>query len=80
MPTLWNDLLTHARAHGSDLSSLRMGGCGGSALPRSLMEAFQDDFGVRIVKAWGMTETSPLAAIAVPPRGTPPEPSTSRSA
>ncbi len=31
----------------------------------SLMERFQERYGVRIVQAWGMTETSPLAAIAL---------------
>lgn len=43
--------------------------CGGSAVPRALMQKFQDKFGVRIIQAWGMTETSPLAAIAYPPKG-----------
>jgi fatty-acyl-CoA synthase len=37
------------------------------------MEAFQQRLDVRIVQAWGMTETSPLAAIAHAPTGTPPE-------
>src|SRR4029079_13492092 len=45
-----------------DLSSVRMVVCGGSAVPRSLMERFQDRYRVRIVQGWGMTETSPLAA------------------
>jgi fatty-acyl-CoA synthase len=34
------------------------------------MEAFQKELGVEILQAWGMTETSPLASIARPPRGT----------
>jgi fatty-acyl-CoA synthase len=42
--------------------------CGGSAVPESLMRGF-DALGVRIVHAWGMTETSPLASIAHPPAG-----------
>jgi fatty-acyl-CoA synthase len=42
--------------------------CGGSAVPRSLMEKFQERHNVRIIQAWGMTETSPLAAIAHPPQ------------
>jgi len=53
----------------SDLSSLRLVACGGSAVPRSLMEAFEARHGVRIVQAWGMTETSPLASVAHPPPG-----------
>ena len=69
VPTIWNGLLQHVRAHGGDLSSLRMVPCGGSAVPRSLMEAFEKELGVLIVQAWGMTETSPIGSVAHPPRG-----------
>ncbi|NHF59395.1 long-chain fatty acid--CoA ligase [Flavobacteriaceae bacterium TP-CH-4] len=37
---------------------------GGSALPASLIEGFERDFGIRGVQAWGMTETSPLGTVA----------------
>jgi fatty-acyl-CoA synthase len=70
VPTIWNGLLQHIRAHGGDVSSLRLVPCGGSAVPHALMEAFQKELGVEILQAWGMTETSPLASIARPPRGT----------
>ena len=73
VPTIWADILRYADEHPVDLSSLRMVACGGSAVPRSLMEAFQERHGVRIVQAWGMTETSPLAAVALAPKGTPAE-------
>jgi fatty-acyl-CoA synthase len=69
VPTIWNDLLAYVDKHPTDLSSLRLVPCGGSAVPLSLMKAFQERHGVRIVQAWGMTETSPLAAIAHPVRG-----------
>ena len=69
VPTVWSDVLRHVDANQRDLSSLRLVVCGGSAVPRSLMEQFQDRHGVRIIQAWGMTETSPVAAIAFPPRG-----------
>ncbi len=71
VPTIWNGLLQHVRAHGDDLSSLRMVPCGGSAVPRVLMEAFEKELDVRIVQAWGMTETSPIGSVAHPPAGTP---------
>jgi fatty-acyl-CoA synthase len=71
VPTIWNDILRHCETNAADLSSLRLIACGGSAVPRILMERFQER-GVRIVQAWGMTETSPLAAIALPPKGTGP--------
>src|SRR5438270_3310648 len=46
---------------------------GGSAVPRSLIERFQERFGVPIIQAWGMTETSPLAAISFAPKESRPE-------
>ena len=71
VPTIWNDLLTFVDEHPTDLSSLRLVACGGAAVPLALMQAFEQRHGVRIVQAWGMTETSPLAAIAHPPKGQP---------
>ena len=68
VPTIWNDVLRYAEAHSSDLSSFRAIVCGGSAVPRSLMERFEQLYSVPIIQAWGMTETSPLGAVAVPPR------------
>jgi fatty-acyl-CoA synthase len=73
VPTVWADILRYADANAVDFSSVRLVPCGGSAVPRHLMEAFQERHGVRIIQAWGMTETSPLGAVAHPPRGTPPE-------
>jgi fatty-acyl-CoA synthase len=71
VPTIWNMLLAHVRSHGGDLSSLRLVPCGGSAVPHALQEAYEKELGVRIVQAWGMTETSPLGSVAFPPAGTP---------
>jgi fatty-acyl-CoA synthase len=68
VPTIWNDVLRYAEAKGSDLSSFRGIVCGGSAVPESLMRRFEARYGVPILQAWGMTETSPLAAVARPPR------------
>ncbi len=71
VPTIWSALLQHVRAHGGDLSSLRLVPCGGSAVPHALIEAYEKELGVRIVQAWGMTETSPLGSVAHPPAGLP---------
>jgi fatty-acyl-CoA synthase len=68
VPTIWNEVLRHSETSPVDLSSLRLVVCGGSAVPRSLMERFQERYGVAIIQAWGMTETSPLAAVAFPPK------------
>jgi fatty-acyl-CoA synthase len=68
VPTIWLDLLNYADASDADLSSLRCVPCGGSAVPLSLMQAFKERHGVEILQAWGMTETSPVASVARPPK------------
>jgi fatty-acyl-CoA synthase len=74
VPTIWNDVLQCLGAHpGRDISSLRTVVCGGSAVPLTMMKEYQEKYGVPIRQGWGMTETSPLAAVAWPPRDTPDE-------
>jgi fatty-acyl-CoA synthase len=71
VPTIWNDVLQCLAANpGHDISSLRVVPCGGSAVPLAMMKEFHDRFGVPIRQAWGMTETSPMAAVAWPPQDT----------
>ena len=72
VPTIWNDVLRAAAIDPqADFSSLRGILAGGSAVPRTMIEAFRDRHGVDVIQGWGMTETSPLAAVSVPPVGTP---------
>ncbi|MEB3021247.1 long-chain fatty acid--CoA ligase [[Mycobacterium] crassicus] len=74
VPTIWNDVMHYLdREPGHDISSLRLVACGGSAVPVSLMRAFEERYGVQVRQLWGMTETSPLATLAWPPPGTSPE-------
>jgi fatty-acyl-CoA synthase len=73
VPTIWSDLLRYAQSHEVDLSSLRMITAGGAAVPRRLLERFESELGIEMVQGWGMTETSPLCSLALPPRGIPPE-------
>jgi fatty-acyl-CoA synthase len=74
VPTIWNDVLHCLEADPSrDITSLRLIVCGGAAVPESLMRAYEDKFGVTLMQLWGMTETSPVASLARPPKGTPPE-------
>jgi fatty-acyl-CoA synthase len=51
-------LLAHWREHHLDLSSLRRLVCGGSAVPRVISRAFEEEVGVPVVQVFGMTETS----------------------
>ncbi|MHB1786291.1 MAG: long-chain-fatty-acid--CoA ligase, partial [Acidimicrobiales bacterium] len=69
VPTIWNDLAQYGESHELDLASLRMVTAGGSAVPRSLMERYEDRYGLTILQGWGMTETSPVCTLARPPRG-----------
>src|SRR3954471_8525275 len=64
VPTIWQGMMRLDPA--PDLSSLKEIVCGGSAVPESLIRGFEDKFGVPIVQAWGMTETSPLASVCRP--------------
>jgi fatty-acyl-CoA synthase len=67
VPTIWSDLLKYAEKHSPDLSSVDRVICGGAAVPLSLMQAWEEKHGLRIIQAWGMTETSPLGSVARPP-------------
>jgi fatty-acyl-CoA synthase len=71
VPTVWNDMLRYGEDHDLDIGSIRMIVCGGAAVPLALMQRFEEEHGVPIIQAWGMTETGPLAALAFPPRGAP---------
>jgi fatty-acyl-CoA synthase len=61
VPTIWMAVLPELK--GRDTSSLRAIPCGGSAVPKALSEAYRDQLGLPILQAWGMTETSPIAAV-----------------
>lgn len=69
VPTIWTDLLAHLDSHDVDTSSLGEVIVGGSACPPALMHAFEERHDIRIIHAWGMTETSPLGSVARPPAG-----------
>jgi len=70
VPTIWAGALAVLRAtEGGGLPSITRLVCGGSALPEAIMRAYQKEFGVRMIHAWGMTETSPLGSVANPPAG-----------
>ncbi len=73
VPSIWNEVLRVATERDSDLSSFRAVLCGGAPVPRAMMERFDERFGVAVVQGWGMTETSPLGAVAIPPKNTAPE-------
>ena len=63
VPTVWLLLLNFLESEKKELSSLKRVVIGGSSCPRSVIEDFQNKYGVRVLHAWGMTELSPLGTI-----------------
>jgi fatty-acyl-CoA synthase len=61
VPTIWMGVLPELE--GRNTSALRAIPCGGSAVPRALSEGYREVTGLPLLQAWGMTETSPLAAV-----------------
>ena len=64
VPTVWQGLFGHMVENNLNFSTLKKVLIGGSACPEALIRGFQDRFGVEVVHAWGMTETSPIGTIA----------------
>jgi fatty-acyl-CoA synthase len=63
VPTVWLMLLGHMKPNQLHFSSLKRTVIGGAACPESMIKAFQDDYGVQVLHAWGMTEMSPLGTV-----------------
>ena len=63
VPTVWQMLLTHLRPAGLKFSTLKRTVIGGSVCSSAMITAFQDDYGVEVLHAWGMTEMSPLGTL-----------------
>ena len=66
VPTVWLALADELAARGVRLDFMHHIVSGGSQPPAELIERYRSEFGVDIVQAWGMTETSPLASMAWP--------------
>ena len=63
VPTVWQMLLGHMQPAGLRFSTLQRTVIGGSACPPAMVKAFQQDYGVEVIHAWGMTELSPLGTL-----------------
>ena len=62
VPTVWLMLLQYMQNEGKRLSTVERMLIGGSACPRAMIEAFERDYGIDVVHAWGMTEMSPVGS------------------
>lgn len=63
VPTIWMGLLAALRNSRTDVSKMKRAIVGGSALPPTMLAAFRDEFGIELIHAWGMTETSPVGTL-----------------
>jgi len=63
VPTVWLMLLNHLEANDLKLPHLNQVVIGGSACPPSMIEKFEQNYGVEVSHAWGMTEMSPIGTI-----------------
>jgi fatty-acyl-CoA synthase len=62
VPTVWLMLLAYLQKEQKTLSTLKLVVIGGSACPPAMIRAFEQDYGVEVRHAWGMTEMSPLGS------------------
>jgi len=63
VPTVWLMLLNYMQENNLKLSTLKRVAIGGSAVPERVLRAFEEDYGVEVIHAWGMTEMSPIGTI-----------------
>lgn len=63
VPTVWQMLLGHLKTHDLRFNHLKRTVIGGSACPPAMIHAFNDQYGVEVLHAWGMTELSPLGTM-----------------
>lgn len=69
VPTVWTMLLQHLTNSGDTIECLENVMIGGSAVPRAMIQAFEQNYGVEVWHAWGMTELSPLGSVNKPRPG-----------
>ncbi|HEY6455032.1 MAG TPA: AMP-binding protein [Steroidobacteraceae bacterium] len=69
VPTIWLQVQQYVQAQSLDPVnelSLKRVLIGGAAVPRSVVETFERRFGLHVLHAWGMTETSPIGPLCNP--------------
>ncbi len=64
VPTVWLGLITYVKQNDLKFSTFKRTVIGGSACPPAMMRTLEDEFGVEVIHAWGMTELSPLGTLS----------------
>lgn len=63
VPTVWLSLLNHLDDIGAKMTTVDTVAMGGSAVPLSMIQAFDEKHNAYVMQIWGMTETSPLGTV-----------------
>lgn len=64
VPTVWLGLLTYVKQNNLQFTHFKRTVIGGSACPPAMIRTLEDDYGVQVIHAWGMTEMSPVGTLA----------------
>jgi long-chain acyl-CoA synthetase len=62
VPTMYGAMLHHPERDKYDVSTLKLCGSGGSAMPVELLRGFDQAFGCKILEGYGLSESSPVAS------------------
>jgi fatty-acyl-CoA synthase len=66
VPTVWIGVQEYLANHPeADVSSIRSFVCGGSAVPRAMIDWYHKNRDITVIHAWGMTETNPVATLSL---------------
>jgi len=63
VPTVWLGLINHMQQNKLTFSTFKRTVIGGAACPPAMMRTLQEEFGVEVIHAWGMTEMSPVGTL-----------------
>ena len=64
VPTVWLGLINHVQQNKLRFSTFKRTVIGGSACPPAMMRTLENEFGIEVIHAWGMTEMSPIGTLS----------------
>jgi long-chain acyl-CoA synthetase len=68
VPSMYGALLSVKNLSKDTFSSIRLPISGGEPLPQAVYDAFLNDYGMKILEGYGLTETSPISHWSTPTR------------
>jgi 3-(methylthio)propionyl---CoA ligase len=64
VPTVWLGLINYVQQNDLKFSTFKRTVIGGSACPPAMMRTLENQYGVEVLHAWGMTEMSPIGTVS----------------